>query len=55
MSRLQNEIREKLKSLVNDQKRRKEILWNIINDNDVWKAFEESYEKAYMKASRHIM
>jgi len=55
MSRLQNEIREKLKSLVNDQKKRKEILWNIINDNDVWKAFEESYEKAYMKASRHIM
>lgn len=55
MSRLQNEIREILKSSVNDQKKRKEILWNIINDNDVWKAFQESYEKAYMKASKHIM
>jgi precorrin-2 dehydrogenase/sirohydrochlorin ferrochelatase len=54
MSRLQNEIREILKSSVDDQKKRKEILWNIINDSDVWKAFEESYEKAYMKASKHI-
>jgi precorrin-2 dehydrogenase/sirohydrochlorin ferrochelatase len=54
MSRLQNEIREKLKSVVVDQKKRKETLWNIINDNDVWKAFAESYEKAYMVASKHI-
>jgi precorrin-2 dehydrogenase/sirohydrochlorin ferrochelatase len=54
MSRLQNEIREKLKSVVDDQKKRKETLWNIINDNDVWKAFAESYEKAYMVASKHI-
>jgi precorrin-2 dehydrogenase/sirohydrochlorin ferrochelatase len=54
MSRLQNEIREILKSDVSDQKKRKDILWNIINDNDVWKAFEESYEKAYMTASKHI-
>ena len=54
MSRLQNEIREKLKSMVNDQKKRKETLWNIINDNDVWNAFQESYEKAYMVASKHI-
>ncbi len=54
MSRLQNEIREKLKSMVDDQKKRKETLWNIINDNEVWKAFAESYEKAYMVASKHI-
>jgi len=54
MSRLQNEIREILKSDVDDQKKRKDILWNIINDNDVWKAFEESYEKAYITASKHI-
>jgi precorrin-2 dehydrogenase/sirohydrochlorin ferrochelatase len=54
MSRLQNEIREKLKSVVDDQKKRKDILWNIINDNDVWKAFAESYEKAYIVASKHI-
>ena len=54
MSRLQNEIREKLKSKVNDQKKRKDILWNIINDNDVWNSLRESYEKAYMAASKHI-
>jgi len=54
MSRLQNEIREKLKSKVNDQKKRKDILWKIINDNDVWNSLRESYEKAYMAASKHI-
>ncbi len=54
MSRLQNEIREALKSQVRDQKKRKEILWNIINDNDVWGAISESYEKAYKVALKHI-
>ena len=54
MSRLQNEIREILKSGVNDQKKRKDILWNIINDNNVWNSLRESYEKAYMTASKHI-
>ena len=54
MSRLQNEIREILKLKVKDQKKRKEILWNILNDNDVWSAFKQSYEKAYMIASKHI-
>jgi len=54
MSRLQNEIREKLKTLVDDQKKRRNILWNIINDNEVWNSFKESYEKAYMTASKHI-
>ena len=54
MSRLQNEIREKLKSMVNDQKKRKDVLWNIINDNGVWDSFQESYEKAYMRALKHI-
>ncbi len=54
MSRLQNEIRERLKSMVGDQKKRKDILWNIINDNDVWMSFRESYEKAYIVASKHI-
>jgi precorrin-2 dehydrogenase/sirohydrochlorin ferrochelatase len=54
MSRLQSEIREALKSQVSDQKKRKEILWNIINDNDVWSAISESYEKAYKVALKHI-
>lgn len=54
MSGLQNEIREILKSSVDDQKKRKEILWNIINDDVVWKGFEESYQKAFIAASKHI-
>jgi precorrin-2 dehydrogenase/sirohydrochlorin ferrochelatase len=54
MSRLQNEVREALKSQVHDQKKRKEILWNIINDSDVWSAISESYEKAYKVALKHI-
>lgn len=55
MSRLQGEFREILKSKVGDQKKRKEILWNIINDNDVWAALNESYEKAYKVAFKHIV
>lgn len=54
MARLQNEIRELLKSRVKDQKERSEILWNVINDDDVWSAFGESYEKAYKVALKHI-
>ncbi len=54
MARLQNEIREILKTEKKDQKERKEILWNIINDGEVWAAFGESYEKAYKIALRHI-
>jgi len=54
MSRLQNEIRKILRSSVHDQKKRKEILWNIINDKDIWKGFLESYENAYIHASKHI-
>lgn len=54
MARLQNEIREKLKSSNDDQKERKNILWNILNDIYVWNSLKESYEKAYMAASKHI-
>jgi precorrin-2 dehydrogenase/sirohydrochlorin ferrochelatase len=54
MSRLQNEIREILKTRVEDQKKRKKVLWSIINDNEVWTALGESYDKAYMLALKHI-
>jgi len=54
MSQLQHEVREMLKTQVADQKRRREILWSIINDSDVWSALGESYEKAYKVASKHI-
>ncbi len=54
MARHQNELREELKSHVKDQKKRKEILWNIINDVKVWAALGESYDKAYKIALKHI-
>ncbi len=54
MSRLQNEIREKLKTSILDQKKRKDILWDILNDDNVWKALAESYEKAYIISLKHI-
>ncbi len=54
MARLQNEIRETLKLSVEEQKDRGEILWNIINDDEVWEAFRVSYEKAYKVALKHI-
>jgi precorrin-2 dehydrogenase/sirohydrochlorin ferrochelatase len=54
MARIQKEMRDKLKSQVKDQKQRSNILWNIINDDDVWEALGESYEKAFKVASEHI-
>lgn len=54
MAKLQNELREALKSQVKDQKKRKEILFNVINDDEVWAALKESYDKAYKVASKHI-
>jgi precorrin-2 dehydrogenase/sirohydrochlorin ferrochelatase len=54
MAKLQNEMREMLKSKVKDQKKRSDILWNIINDDDVWGALGDSHQKAYKVALKHI-
>lgn len=54
MAKLQNEFREMLKSKVKEQRKRKAVLWNIINDYEVWEALKESYDKAYKVASKHI-
>jgi precorrin-2 dehydrogenase/sirohydrochlorin ferrochelatase len=54
MSVLQDDIRGKLKSSIKEQRIRKEILWNILNDNDVWAALGESYDKAYNIALKHM-
>ncbi len=50
MIRLQNEMRTYLKQNVSEQKKRKEILWEILEDENVWNALLESYEKAYNTA-----
>lgn len=47
MARIQNDMRSYLKNVVPDQKKRKEILWKIMEDDSVWKALSDSYEKAY--------
>ncbi len=54
MARLQKEMREIVKSQVKDQKMRGKILWNIINDDDIWEVLGVSYEKAFKLASEHI-
>ena len=46
MIQLQNELRIYLKKHIKEQKKRKEILWNILESETVWKGFSESYEKA---------
>ena len=47
MIRLQNEMRTYLKQNVSEQEKRKDILWKILDNGDVWDALSESYEKAY--------
>jgi len=50
MIRLQDELRNYLKQHVAEQRRRKEILWKILESEAVWEGFSESYEKAAEKA-----
>lgn len=47
MIKLQDEIRNLLKNEVPEQKKRKGILWEILEDRSVWEALEVSYEKGY--------
>ena len=53
MIRLQNELRSYLKKHVAEQKKRKEILWNILESETVWEGFYESYEKAARSGIRY--
>ena len=46
MIRLQDELRSYLKKHVAEQRKRKEILWNVLESETVWDGFSESYEKA---------
>jgi precorrin-2 dehydrogenase / sirohydrochlorin ferrochelatase len=53
MANLLAEIRPELKHLIPHQKDRARIIWKILEDEEVWKLLEVSYEKAYMKARSH--
>ncbi|MDY6964902.1 MAG: bifunctional precorrin-2 dehydrogenase/sirohydrochlorin ferrochelatase [Halobacteriota archaeon] len=47
MVRLQDEVRKILKERIGDQKIREKILWDILEDEEVWKGLLESYDKTY--------
>jgi precorrin-2 dehydrogenase/sirohydrochlorin ferrochelatase len=55
MIRLQDELRSYLKQHVKEQRKRKEILWKILESEAVWNGFSESYEKAAEKAYAIIL
>jgi precorrin-2 dehydrogenase/sirohydrochlorin ferrochelatase len=50
MIRLQDETRSYLKQHVAEQRKRKAILWKILESEEVWNGFSESYEKATERA-----
>ncbi|MCQ1534561.1 bifunctional precorrin-2 dehydrogenase/sirohydrochlorin ferrochelatase [Methanosarcina sp. KYL-1] len=43
---LQDELRNYLKQHVGDQRKRKAILWEVLENETVWSGFSESYDKA---------
>lgn len=55
MIRLQDELRSYLKQHVAEQRKRKEILWKILENEAVWEGFSESYEKAAERAYAIIL
>jgi precorrin-2 dehydrogenase / sirohydrochlorin ferrochelatase len=58
MIRLQDELRAYLKEQVAEQNKRKEILWEVLENEAVWTALSESYlsgtEKAYAIISDYL-
>jgi precorrin-2 dehydrogenase / sirohydrochlorin ferrochelatase len=54
MARLLSQIRSENKEFVPMQKDRARIIWEILNDDEVWRLLEVSYEKAYMRARSHV-
>ena len=50
MIRLQDELRTYLKQHVAEQRKRKELLWKVLESEAVWNGFSESYEKAEERA-----
>lgn len=54
MIRLQDELRSYLKLHVKEQKKRKALLWRVLESENVWDGFSESYEKAAKEAYKII-
>lgn len=53
MAVLLGRIRRDLKRSVPTQKERSRIIWEILEDEEVWRLLPISYEKAYMRARSH--
>ncbi|MBP2031052.1 precorrin-2 dehydrogenase/sirohydrochlorin ferrochelatase [Methanohalophilus levihalophilus] len=47
MAKLQDECRDILKERISEESGRKTILWEILENREIWDAFAVSYEKAY--------
>ena len=54
MIRLQDELRSFLKLHIKEQKKRKVLLWKVLENEKVWNGFSESYEKAAEEAYKVI-
>ena len=54
MARLQEEMRKILRRDVESQMKRRQILWEILNDDTIWEARKESREEAWRLAKAHI-
>jgi precorrin-2 dehydrogenase/sirohydrochlorin ferrochelatase len=55
MARLLAQMRKELKETVAGQGRRSKIIWSILQDPEVWRLLDLSYEKAYMRAREHVI
>ncbi len=54
MARLLHAIRKEIKETIPVQKDRARIIWRILEDREIWKLLDLSYEKAYIRARSHI-
>jgi len=54
MALLLSQIRQDLRETVPMQEDRARIVWKILEDEEVWRLLDISYEKAYMRARSHV-
>lgn len=53
MALLLSQIRQDLKETVPMQRDRARMIWRILEDEEIWRLLDVSYEKAYMRARSH--
>ncbi|OUJ19451.1 Siroheme synthase CysG [Methanonatronarchaeum thermophilum] len=55
MVKLQDEIRETLKKEIKNQKERQEILWRVIESEEIWSLLRKNFYQKAVKKSREII